>query len=125
MSRYISFTTVDGAQILVEVDEEELEPSDGVQKAGLVDTLRGTRDTIAQAQASLDGALESLIKANADALMLSMRNLAELPDSAEASFGLKATGEAGNFAIGKLGGELNFTVKLTWKPRPRDTSSTP
>jgi len=29
-------------------------------------------------------------------------------------FSIKATGELGNFAVGKLSGDSNFSVKLTW-----------
>ena len=35
-------------------------------------------------------------------------------DEVEVSFGLKAVGEAGNFAIGKVGMEANYVVKLKW-----------
>jgi hypothetical protein len=31
------------------------------------------------------------------------------------TFGLKATGEVGNFAVAKACAEANYTVKLTWK----------
>jgi hypothetical protein len=116
MTRYIKFITSDGSPVLVEVEEDEVAPSEGVQKAGLLDKLRGAKDTVAQAQETLDGALERVVKANADALMESVRNLIESPDTVEATFGLKATGEAGNFAIAKIGGEINFSVKLNWKP---------
>ena len=30
------------------------------------------------------------------------------------TFGLKTTGEAGLFAVGKVGLEANYTVKLKW-----------
>jgi hypothetical protein len=33
----------------------------------------------------------------------------------EISFSLKATGELGNVAVGKAGGEANYNVKLVWK----------
>jgi hypothetical protein len=42
----------------------------------------------------------------------------------EISFGLKATGEAGNVAIGKAGSEANFTVKLVWKSISNSEPST-
>jgi len=29
-------------------------------------------------------------------------------------FSIKATGELGNLAIGKLSGDANYSVKLTW-----------
>jgi len=116
MARYIEFKTSDDSTVLVEVEEEEVAPSEGVQKAGLRDRLKEAKDTVAQAQETLNGALERVVRANADALMRSVRNLAELPDDVEVTFGLKATGEAGNFAIAKVGGEMNYSVRLTWKP---------
>jgi len=33
----------------------------------------------------------------------------------EVSFGIKATGELSNFAVGKVGLEANYQVKLIWK----------
>lgn len=36
-------------------------------------------------------------------------------DEVELTFSLTATGELGNFAIGKVGIEAGYTVKLTWK----------
>jgi hypothetical protein len=33
-------------------------------------------------------------------------------DEVSVKFGLKATGEAGNFAVGKVGVEANYEVKL-------------
>ncbi|MFN8458696.1 MAG: CU044_2847 family protein [Anaerolineae bacterium] len=36
-------------------------------------------------------------------------------DEVEETFGLKATGEAGNFAIGQVGVKVNYTVTLKWK----------
>jgi hypothetical protein len=44
-----------------------------------------------------------------------VRSLTESPDELEVTFGLKATGEVGNIAIAKGGGEANFTIKLSWK----------
>ena len=36
-------------------------------------------------------------------------------EEAEIKFGLKSIGEAGFFAIGKVGGEMNYEVTLKWK----------
>jgi len=33
----------------------------------------------------------------------------------EVTFGLKATGELGNFAVAKASAEASYTVTLTWK----------
>jgi hypothetical protein len=39
-------------------------------------------------------------------------------DEVEVKFSLTATGELGNFAIGKVGIEANYEVKLNWKNTP-------
>ena len=44
-----------------------------------------------------------------------MSQMVDKPSEVKVTFGLKATGEAGIFAITKLGGEANFSVKLGWK----------
>ena len=36
-------------------------------------------------------------------------------DEVEVTFGLKTTGEAGNFAVGQVGAEANYTITLKWK----------
>ncbi|MBE7556737.1 MAG: hypothetical protein HS126_37275 [Anaerolineales bacterium] len=36
-------------------------------------------------------------------------------EEAEIKFGLKTIGEAGIFAIGKVGGEMNYEVTLKWR----------
>jgi hypothetical protein len=41
-------------------------------------------------------------------------------EEAEIKFGLKSVGEAGIFAIGKVGGEMNYEITLRWKkPAPK------
>jgi hypothetical protein len=42
----------------------------------------------------------------------------------EITFGLKATGEAGNLAVGKVAGESNYQVRMLWK-RPDGGQPTP
>ena len=36
-------------------------------------------------------------------------------DEAEVKFGLTTVGEVGLFAVGKVGGEINYEVTLKWK----------
>jgi NTP-dependent ternary system trypsin peptidase co-occuring protein len=38
------------------------------------------------------------------------------PEEVELTFGLKATGEAGNIAVAKVGGEATFEIRLLWRP---------
>jgi NTP-dependent ternary system trypsin peptidase co-occuring protein len=58
-----------------------------------------------EALASVRGSLKALIT-EMDALKV---------EEAEVTFGLKAVGEAGRFAVGKVVGEMNYAVTLKWK----------
>jgi hypothetical protein len=113
MSDYIQFTTEDGATILVEASEEEIAQR-GIREAG----LKGeTEKVVAKAQASFEQALD-VVRYNATAFINKVRGLSDPPDEVEMTFGLKVTGEVGNFAVAKVGGEANYTVKLTWRRAP-------
>ena len=112
MARYLQFPASDGSTVLVEVEEEEVSPPQGVVKAGVQETVQ---KTVAQAQSAFEGAVDRVVRHNAEAFIQSVRNLTERPDELEVTFGLKATGEMGNFAIAKGSGEVNFTVRLSWK----------
>lgn len=110
MSDYITFTTGDGATILIEAAEAEIvEP--GVVKAGLKEEVE---KAVAEAKVSFERGLE-IVRYNADAFIKKVRSLSDPPHEVEITFGLKATGEVGNFAVAKAGTEANYTVKLTWK----------
>jgi hypothetical protein len=107
MAQYIQFTAEDGATILVEVAEEETYQP-GVVKAG----LRGAvQEAVAQAQTTFEDGLE-VIRRNAAGFTKKVRGLSDPPDEVEVTFGLKATGELGNFAVAKAGAEANYTVTL-------------
>lgn len=110
MMNYIQFTTEEGATILVEAAEEEtVEP--GVIKAGLKEEAE---EAVAEAKVSFERGLE-IVRYNADAFIKKVRSLSDPPNEVEITFGLKATGEVGNFAVAKAGAEANYEVKLTWK----------
>jgi hypothetical protein len=70
-----------------------------------------------------------VIRRNADVFIKKVRGLSDPPDEVEVTFGLKATGELGNFAVAKAGAEASYTITLTWKreaeqkPRPRRGTS--
>lgn len=102
MPNYVEYLTEDGSKVLVEVDEAV----GGVVKAsrggmGIVETGKKFTDALA----SIRGSLKAMV-AEFDALKI---------DEAEVKFGLKAVGEAGVFAVGKVGGEMNYEVTLKWK----------
>ena len=117
---YMSFSSDDGSSILVEVSVDEIEPPTAVVKAGLGDRLRGAT---AAARDSLDHALTTAIRTNTQAFLRAVDALPEAPDQIEIAFTLKATGELSNLAVGKLGGEANYSVTLTWTGRSRPPSS--
>jgi hypothetical protein len=72
---------------------------------------------VVKAQELFEQAVEIVIKDNTKAFLQAVRNLPEQdqPESMEITFGLKATGEVGNIAVARGGGEANYTVKLIWK----------
>jgi hypothetical protein len=113
VSSYIQYTTADGSTLLVEVEEEEVSSPEGMVKAGVADTIQ---KSVAQAQATFEGAIDRVVRQNAQLLIESVRNLQEPPHELEVTFGLKATGEVGNIAIARGGGEANFTVRFLWTP---------
>lgn len=119
MADYIQFTSADGNSLLVEVDEGEISSRQGIQKAGLRE-MAGK--SVAMAQTSFEHAIQHAMQYNAQVFLQSVVSLPILPSEAEITFGLKITGEVGNVAVGKVGGETNYTIRLTWK---RETKGTP
>jgi hypothetical protein len=113
MAHYIEFKTADGGTMLVEVEVQETNPPPGIVKAGIIkDTIK---KTVATAELLFEDAIDRVIRQNVDALTKALQNLVKKPDEVEITFGIKGTGELGNFAIGKLSAEANFDIKLTWK----------
>ncbi|SRR6266498_1241040 len=112
MTRYIEFLTETGAKVLVETEDEEVAAPPGVEKAGLLD--RRPQNKIATAAATFEEAVEGAIQHNVAALEAAVQRLAKPPQQLELTFGLKATGEIGNMAIAKVGGEASISVKLVW-----------
>jgi hypothetical protein len=111
---YLSFVSSDGTVTLVEVSAEEIEQEEGVVKVGVGERLRGA---VAAARESLEDALTSVIRTNTVAFLRAVDALPEAPSQVEIAFAIKATGELSNLAVGKLGGEANYTVTLTWTKR--------
>lgn len=108
MAQYIQFQTEDGSPILVEIEETyEM----GVVKAGLRERAG---EAVAQATATFEEGLE-IVRRNAAAFVKKLRGLSDPPDEIEVTFGLKATGELGNFAVARAGAEASYTVRLKWK----------
>lgn len=115
MTKYIEFKTgnEEDKVILVEVDEEEIpSPEEGLVKVGIKNVLH---NTVGVAQSTFTTALRNAIHYNVQGLIEAIHSLPEAPTEVEINFGLKMTGEAGNVAVGKAGGEVNYAVKLSWK----------
>jgi len=117
MADYIQFTSDDGSSMLVEVEEGEIVSQKGVQKAGLREMVG---KQVAEARTSFEDAIQQAIRYNAQTFMLAVHSLSALPDEAEITFGLKITGEAGNVAVGQVGGEVNYMIRLTWTRETQD-----
>jgi coenzyme F420-reducing hydrogenase alpha subunit len=119
MAYYVEFETEDGGTILVEVVEiesEEEAEAGGLVKAGRRDDLeKKAKEIIEKADRTFEDGLE-VVRYNANAFIKKLKSgLVDPPDEVEITFGLKATGKVGNFAIAEAGVEANYAVKLTWK----------
>lgn len=120
MAHYIQFRTEDGDPILVEVEEAEASQL-GIVRAGLGERIG---ETVVQARATFEEGLE-IVRRHAAAFIQKLRGLSDPPDEMEVTFGLKATGELGNFAVAKAGAEASYTVKLKWKRAEGPAGPTP
>lgn len=116
MTRYIQFNVEDEdiSTILVEVDEQEVAPPPGLVKAGTLG-----EGMVAIAKNTFAKAIKGAIQHNVLVFLEAVHSLPEPPTEVEITFGLKVTGEVGNIAIGKTGGETNYNVKLAWKQAPK------
>jgi hypothetical protein len=104
MVSYLRFASAEGAaaDVLVEVDAAGNLPAAGEQNAGLG---RWTRDTagaaVTAAQDGFEQAVRRAVSANVRPFLAAADALEAPPDEMEISFGLKASGEAGNLGVGK------------------------
>jgi hypothetical protein len=104
MATFIEYQLDDGTTILVETNEPK---TGGVTKA--------SRDTLGNAIVSVNKKFDAAFVGVKKSAAILREQLEELrADEVEVTFGLKATGEAGNFAIGQIGVEANYTVTLKW-----------
>ena len=117
MPHFIAFPTeTEGVTVLVEADAVEVAPPTGVEKAGILPRKDKIGDAVAVAKVRFDVAVQRIIGENVRALTDAVARLAVKPEEVELTFGLKATGEAGNIAIAKVGGEATFEIRLLWRP---------
>jgi len=102
MTIYIEYKLDENTTILVEAPEDA---------GGVVKASRGAGEPV-QSKLNFKQAFAN-VKESIKAVMAEFDDLHV--EEAEIKFGLKTTGEAGIFAIGKVGGEMNYEVTLKWK----------
>ena len=118
MSRYLKYQTANGGIVLVETEDESATPQGGVVKAGALGDK--VQDTIKEVEIKFEDAMDT-VRQNAQTIIDKVRGeLTDPPDEVEVTFGLKATGEFGNFAVAKASAEANYMVKMTWKREAED-----
>jgi len=106
MTRYIKYPTADGGIMLVEVEDT----TDAMLSKG--GTIRANRpgeviqDAVEEVQTRFEDAM-NVVRRNAQTIIGKVKGLSDPPDELEVTFGLKATGELGNFAAAKVGAEAN------------------
>ncbi len=104
---------IEGVEVEVDATERAIPPSDSAaDKAGVRSFVRAAAS---QAEASLADSM-AVLGHVASAFSKSLAASDHKPNLVEISFGLEASGEAGNFIVSKIGGKANFSVKMTWKP---------
>jgi hypothetical protein len=118
MSAYIPLQTSEGV-ILVEVSDGPRPALQGEQPAGLRAWARERAEsTVEQARTTFEEALEHMVRLNVEPFLRAVQSLPQSPAEMEMSFALKVSGELSNLAVGKLGGESHYQVKLVWKQQP-------
>jgi Trypsin-co-occurring domain 1 len=122
MTNYLRFASEEGeaADVLVEVDATEDLPAASEQNAGLRQWARNQAgDAVAVTQSGFEQAVRAAVSLNVGAFLAAADALEKPPAEMEITFGLKATGEVGNLAVGKIAGESNYQVKMVWR-RPAE-----
>lgn len=111
MNTYIEYELEDGTilQVLAPAGTRNREPV----KASPLGT-----DQVIQAEKTFSEAVEGALK-SASTLLKKVKDLKA--DEVELTFGLLATGELGNFAIGKVGVEASYEVTLKWKNKKEES----
>lgn len=122
MTNYLRFASGEGeaGDVLVEMDTAEDLPASGEQNAGLRQWARNQAgEATVVAQSGFEQAVRRAVSLNVQAFLAAVEALDKPPAEMEITFGLKATGEVGNLAVGKVAGESNYQVKMVWR-RPAE-----
>lgn len=108
MDTYVKYQLEDGSELWVEVaEQDDGRPTKAASSDG--------NNVVLAAQRRLEEALGP-VKQSLTALVAGVSSFAS--DEVEITFGIKATGEAGWFAIAKASGEVNYSITLKWKKPP-------
>jgi len=105
LATYLEYQLDDGTTILVQTDDAA---TGGVTRA----SSGAVGNVIQSANKKFEDAFAGVKKS---ALVLRQQLEEMRADEVEVSFGLKVTGDLGNFAVGKVGTEANYSVTLKWK----------
>jgi hypothetical protein len=116
MSRYIQFAAADGGAVVVEIDKQPDAATSGFVRGGPGEKAQ---EAVIQVQTSFEDAID-VVRRNADTIIQKLHTLDDPPTAVEVSFGLKAAGELGNFAIARAGMEANYSVKLMWRREKKE-----
>ncbi len=108
MKKLIQFTTADGDDFFVEIEEPVA-----------TETVRGysgqenTRGVLETAKQSFNDALKPL-KEISNSIIDSVRQISNAPDEVEVELGLKFSAKAG-IILTSLDSEVNFKITLKWQ----------
>lgn len=111
MPKYIEFPLENGGSILVESADDPVRTS-----AGFLKSENASPDNAQKASQSFDASVESMRQA-AELMVTKLRSLSAPPDEIDVHFSLKASGEVGSLAVGKLGGDANYSITLKWRAK--------
>ncbi len=109
MANYLEYQLDDGTTVLVQVSGQA---PGGITKVSRGDRLGNVINTVNQKFT------DAFASAKQSALALRQQFEELKADEVEVKFGLSATGELGNFAIGQVGAEANYEVTLKWSNKP-------
>jgi hypothetical protein len=118
LTSYLRFSSEEEgtADLLVEVDAAEDLLVAGEQNAGLRRWARNQAgQAVGVAQSGFEEAVRRAVSLNVRAFLAAVDALEEPPAEIEVTFGLKATGELGNLAVGKVSGESNYQIRMVWR----------
>jgi hypothetical protein len=116
MKKLLQFTTDDGSDFFVEVEDEPVSQAPAV-RGGASD--EGTRGVIQNASDSFAKTIKPL-KEISNSIVNCVKEFASSPDQVQVELGLKFTAKAG-IIITSLDSEANLKITFTWKnekPKP-------